>query len=314
MTKKKVSIVSSCYNEEENLWELYDRVTAVMAKFPELDFEFILADNGSTDHTQDVLKALAEKDHRIKIIINSRNFGPDRSGYHLLRQATGDCVTSLASDLQNPPEILEEFIKRWQVGHKVVIGVKNKSKENPIVFAVRKVYYRLIRSLSDVEMIDNFTGFGLYDRSVSDIITAQSWPAPYFRGMVCEVGFEPSIVYYTQDKRKHGKSSYSFLRYYDTAMTGITSFSNIPLRIMAISGFVLSVLSFIVAVVYFILKLIHWDDMPMGFAPLTIGVFFFSSIQILCIGIVGEYIMQIFEHVKVKPLVVEKERIGFDDE
>lgn len=315
MERKLVSIVSSCYNEEQNLWELYDRLTAVMAENPAYDYECILADNGSTDHTADVLRAIAAKDNRFKIIINSRNFGPDRSGYYLFREgaASGDCVITMVSDLQDPPEYITQFLQKWEAGYKIVLGVKEKSRTNPVMHLVRKVYYRLIRSISDVEMVENYSSFSLIDKEAGRVLRQQEWPPPYLRGLVSEVGFERATVDYTQDKRKHGKSSYTFMKLFDTAMGAITSFSKVPLRIATILGMVLSVLSFGVAIVYTVLKLIHWDWFPGGMAPLVIGFFCFMSILLLFIGLLGEYILQIFEYMKKKPLVVEKERINFEE-
>jgi glycosyltransferase involved in cell wall biosynthesis len=282
-----------------------------MDSFHMYHFEYIFAENGSTDNTLDVLKAIASQDDRIKVIVNTRNFGARRSGYNAFRHATGDCVIQIVSDLQDPPEVIRQFIEQWENGYKIVIGVKNKSRENPAVFAIRKLYYRLIRNLSESEMIDNFSGFALYDRAVVEYLTAQDWPPPYIRGIVGELGYERYTISYTQENRKYGKSSYSLLKYLDLAISGITSYSSIPLRVTTVLGCALSLVSLLIAVVYFIIKLIHWNSMPVGMAPLVIGLFFFASIQIFCIGLVGEYVVQVFEHVKKKPLVVEKERIGF---
>ena len=314
--KKKVSIVSSCFNEEQNLWELYDRLVAVMDKFPRYDFECVLADNGSTDHTADVLRAIAEKDARFKVIINARNFGPDRSGYYLFRlgAARGDCVITMVSDLQDPPETIADFLQKWEEGYKVVLGVKGKSRTNPLMHLVRKGYYRLIRSISEVEMVENYSSFGLYDKAAARVLRMQAWPPPYLRGLVSEVGFEHAVVPYTQDKRKHGKSSYTFLKLFDTGIGAITSFSKVPLRVATLLGMVLSGLSFAVAVVYLVLKLMYWEWFPGGMAPLVIGFFCFMSVLLLFIGLLGEYILQIFEYVKKRPLVVEKERINFEEE
>jgi glycosyltransferase involved in cell wall biosynthesis len=312
--KKKISITTSCFNEEMNLWELYDRVTAVIDRFPEYNFEFILADNGSTDHTQDILRAMAKKDDRVKVLINVRNFGLDCSGYNSLRAATGDCVISTVSDLQDPPELIEDFIKKWQEGSKVVIAVKNKSKENPLMYAIRKKYYRVLNKISDTEQIENFTGFGLYDKSIAKILTQNEWPVPYFRGLVSEIGIEPYIVYYTQEKRHGGKSSYNLFSYFDAAMTGVTAHSKMPLRFATMLGIVLSIISMVVALVYLILKLMFWNRIPVGIVPLAIGLFLFLSIQILLIGLVGEYVLQNLEYLRKKPLVIVKEKIGFADE
>ena len=313
MKRKLISISTSCYNEEKNLWEFYGRTSSVMDQFQQYDFELIISENGSTDQSKDVLRAIAEKDSRVKVIINSRNFGPSRSSYNSIRHAKGDCVISIVTDLQDPPELLIEFIKRWESGSKVVIGVKNNSKENKIMFLVRKLYYSIMRSVSETEMVTNFTGFGLYDKSIAQYIFADDWPVPFLRGTLGEFCSNWDTVYYIQERRKHGKSSYNFFRYFDTAMRGITSYSKAPLRLATLIGFFLSGFSLFVALFYLILKIVFWDSMQAGIAPLVIGLFFFASVQILLVGLVGEYVLQILEYVRKKPLVIEDECIGFSN-
>jgi glycosyltransferase involved in cell wall biosynthesis len=285
-----------------------------MEKYPDLDFEFLMADNGSTDHTKDVLKAIANKDKRFKVIINTRNFGPERSGYNVFCAAKGDCVISMNSDLENPPELIEDFVNYWLSGSKIVIAVNSKSKKNPIMNLVRKLYYRIINLLSDdVEQIENFTAFGLYDKSVMPYLTSDRWPPPYFRGLVSELGIDYKVVSYVKPKRKHGKTSYNFFSYFDLAMTGLTSYSKAPLRLATLIGFFASALGFLIALGYLIMKLLFWTTMQTGIAPLLIGLFFFSSVQIMFVGIIGEYLYQVLERVRVKPLVMEAERINFEE-
>jgi glycosyltransferase involved in cell wall biosynthesis len=284
-----------------------------MDKFPQYDFEYILADNGSTDHTADILRTLAEKDKRIKVILNMRNFGAERSGYNVSRHFKGDCCIGISADLEDPPELIEEFIKQWEKGYKAVLGIRNGTKKNPIVNAFRTLYYKTMKKISNTEQIENFIGFGLYDRSIYVHIFANEWPVPYTRGLIAEyVGKDYCEIKYVQGKRKYGKSSYNFLRYLDEAMRGVTLSSTLPLRLATVFGFILSGISLVTAIVYLIMKLLNWNSMPFGFAPLLIGIFFFSSVQIALVGLVGEYVMRILEFQNKKKLVIEKELINFD--
>ncbi len=311
--KKKISVVSPCYNEEENVRVLYKEVKKEFDKLPEYDYEHIFIDNASTDGTIDVLREIASKDKNVKIIINSRNFGHIRSPYYAMFQASGDAVLSLVSDLQDPPSLIPEFIKKWEEGYKTVVGVKTNSEESWLFFKIRKAYYRLVTKLSEVELVKNFTGFGIYDRAVIEELRKIKDNYPYFRGLVCEVGFEKAIIEYKQPKRKRGITKNNFFTLYDIAMLGITSHSKVPLRLATMFGFLTAFLSLIAAIVYLIVKIINWYSMPMGQAPLVIGLFFFSSIQLVFIGIIGEYIGNIHTHVMNRPLVVEKERINFEE-
>ncbi len=308
----KLSITASCYNEEKNLDELYQRIMVQLKNFPQLDYEIILADNGSTDGTLGVLRSLAARDSRVKVIVNSRNFGPHRSTYNAFRRATGDGVITMASDLQDPPELITDFVSNWLGGEKIVIAIKNKSKENPVMFLLRRIFYRVIKAISEVEMIENFTGFGLYDKKVYEHLTAKSWPVPYIRGLVSEIGYKPVKVYFTQERRKYGRSSYTLLKYIDFAIYAMTSMSKVPLRLATLCGSFLAFVSFLAALFYLVTKLLFWYNMPVGIAPLVIGLFFFSSVQLLFIGLMGEYVLQILLHIDRKPLVVERESINFD--
>lgn len=308
---KLISVVSPCYNEQENVQILYEQVKKQFELLPHYQYEHIFIDNASNDNTVQILKSIAEKDKNVKIIVNSRNFGHIRSPYYAMLLAKGDAVISLVSDLQDPPELIPKLIKKWEEGFRIVCGVKKTSEENFLFFRLRKMYYGLVTKLSEVPLIKNFTGFGLYDQVVIEQLREVKDNYPYFRGLICEVGFEKALVEYYQPVRKRGITKNNFFTLYDIAMLGITSHSKVPLRLATMFGFVTAFLSLIAAIVYLILKIINWYSMPMGQAPLVIGLFFFSSIQLIFIGIIGEYIGNIHTHVMNRPLVVEKERINF---
>jgi polyisoprenyl-phosphate glycosyltransferase len=307
---KLLSIVTPCYNEGENIEELYERIVAVMAKLP-YDYEHICIDNASTDDTVAKLKALAAKDKRLKIIVNARNFGHIRSPYHALLQSTGDATILIASDLQDPPEMIEQFVQQWEQGFKTVLAVKPESKESALMFFVRKSYYKLVSRISDVPLVRNATGAGLYDRVVIDILRRIDDPYPYFRGLVCEIGFPTATVPFTQPKRARGITKNNFYTLYDIAMLGITNHSKVPLRLMALGGFFLSLCSMLTALGFLVAKLLFWDYFSLGIAPILIGMFFFASVQMFFIGLLGEYIGAIYTRVRRLPLVVEMERINF---
>ena len=311
---KKISIVSSCYNEELNVDELYERVKAQMELYKnKYDYEQILVDNCSTDCTAQKLRSLAKKDKHVKVILNSRNFGHIRSPYWAIINGSGDAIIYMASDLQDPPELISEFIKKWEEGYKIAIGVKNKSEESPLFFMIRKMFYFFIKKIADDDtvMIKNFTGFGLYDKKIVQIFKEIDDPYPYLRGLVSEVGFERATIRFTQPTRKKGFTKNNFYTLYDNAMIGIVKHSKVPLRMVAFIGFIFSAFSMLIAIVYFLYKLFFWENFEMGMAPIVIGLFFFASIQLFSLGILGEYIGAIYTRVNKKPLVVEKERINF---
>jgi len=308
---KLVSIVTPCFNEAGNVVELYERIRAVCGKLDGYAFEHVFIDNASTDGTQAILRDLAARDPSVKVILNRRNFGHLRSPVHALLQARGDAVVALASDLQDPPELIPEFLSRWEAGAPVVLGVKKTSRESALFYALRTLYYRLADRLSDVPLVEHATGFGLYDRSFVEALRALDDPYPYVRGLVTDLGFTPDLVPYDQPLRKHGITKNNFLTLYDLAMVGITSHSKVPLRLVTLTGFSLSVLSFLVAVVYLVYKLVFWSRFPAGIAPAVIGVFLLCSVQLFCLGLLGEYVAVIHTRVLKRPLVVEKERINF---
>jgi len=315
MTKKLISIVTPCYNEEANVEELYKQVKAIFEKLDLYSYEHIFIDNSSKDNTVQILKKIAAQDKNVKVIVNARNFGQIRSPQHGMLQSSGDAVILMASDFQDPPALIPDFLKKWEEGYKIVIGVKSQSEETPLMFFLRKIYYFLVSKLSDsnVKLIKNYTGFGLYDRQIIEIIRNINDPLPYLRGLICEIGFEKAIVKFTQPTRKRGISTNNFYTLYDYGMLGITSYSKVPLRIAAMLGFGLSIISILVAFGYFVAKLLYWQNFSMGIAPIIISLFFFSSVQLFFTGVLGEYIGAIYTKIEKRPLVVEKERINFDD-
>lgn len=308
---KKISVVTPCYNEESNVEILYNRVKNVIQELTNYTYEHIFIDNDSNDKTLNVLKRLAANDRNVKVIANARNFGHIRSPYYAMLQADGEIVISIVSDLQDPPELIIQFIKHWEAGNKIVIGVKEKSEENIIMFSIRKIFYKLIDKISESKQIRNFTGFGLYDKSFIDVLKQLNEPYPYFRGLVSELGFLIKEVPYKQPIRFSGKTKNNFYTLYDIAMLGFVSHSKIPLRMSSFIGFIVSFLSIFIALIYFIYKLFFWSNFQVGIAPLVIGFFFFGGVQLFFLGIIGEYISAIFTQVKNRPLVIEKERINF---
>ena len=308
---KKISIVTPCYNEEFNVEPLYEKVKIEMAKLSNYTYEHIFIDNYSTDNTLVKLKSIASVDKNVKIIVNARNFGHIKSPYYGMLQADGDVVISLVSDLQDPPELIPDFIKKWEEGYKIVVGVKEKSEENIIMFSIRKLFYKVIDRISDTSQIQNFTGFGLYDRQFMDVLKNIQEPYPYFRGLVSEMGFSIWQIPYLQPKRLKGNTKNNFFTLYDMAMLGFTSHSKVPLRMSSFIGFVVAFLSILIASIYLIYKILFWDNFQVGIAPLVIGFFFFGGVQLFFLGIIGEYISAILTQVKNRPLVIEKERINF---
>jgi polyisoprenyl-phosphate glycosyltransferase len=311
---KTISVLTPCFNEEANVEELYRRVRAVMARLGRYRYEHIFIDNASTDNTVAVLKKLAAADANLKIIVNSRNFGHIRSPMHALHQTRGDAVIGIVADLQDPPEMIEEMVREWESGYSMVLGIKRSSEENHLMFWIRKRYYRLVNRLSSMETFENFTGFGLYDRRVVDLVKSLSDPYPYFRGMIAEIGLPHKELYYDQPVRKRGVTKNNFYTLYDIGMLGIINHSKVPLRLMAFSGVAGAVLSFLVGFGYFIYKLAFWQRFSVGVAPLVIGIFFLGSIQLLFLGILGEYIGAIHTQVQHRPFAIEKERVNFEYE
>lgn len=307
---KMINVVTPCMNEEENIEEVYERVKMVFNKL-RYRYEHIFIDNASVDRTAVILKKIAAQDPRVKVIINTRNFGHVRSPFYAFLQTSADAVIFLASDLQDPPEKIPEFIQKWEEGYNVVIGIKTSSQEPGLFYFLRSIYYRVLRSLSDVRLIDNFTGFGLYDRKVVDIIRKINDSYPYFRGLIADIGYEIAEIEFNQPRRKRGISKNNFYTLYDLAMLGVVSYTKIPLRLAVMFGFMSSALSFLVGIIYLIYKLINWQNFSLGLAPIVIGLFFLGSVQLFFLGILGEYIGMIYTQIMHRPLVIEKERINF---
>ena len=311
--KKHISVITPCYNEEGNVEKLINTIEEVFSKIPEYTYEHLFIDNDSSDNTVPILKKIASTKKNIKIIVNVRNFGQIKSPFHGLLQCYGDAVIYIVADFQDPPQLIFDFLKKWEEGFKIVIGIKSKSKENFLMFRVRKFFYNLLSKTSDQNNtpIKNFTGYGLYDQQFISILRTLDDPYPYFRGLISEIGFKRFEISYEQPKRLSGETKNNFFTLYEIAMLGFTSHSKLPLRLSAFVGFFSAMLSFLAAIGYLIYKLIFWYEFQIGTAPMVIGIFFFSSVQLFFIGIIGEYIGAIHTQTRKRPLVIEKERINF---
>ena len=309
--KPLISIVTPCFNEEANIDELYRRVKLAISGVDKYDFEFIFIDNHSEDNTVEKLKVLAANDYAVKVIVNTRNFGHIRSPYYAILQSRGVATIYLASDLQDPPEIIPQFIAEWESGYKLVMAIKPHSEGPAIVHHLRKSYYRLLDGISDISVVNDSTGFGLYDQAVLNHLRLLNEPYPFLRGLICELGYEIKTIPFIQPRRLRGITKNNFYTLYDIAMLGIISHSKLPIRIAAFVGFLLGFLSMLVGIVFTILKLIYWDAFPLGIAPVVVGLFFLLGIQLMFIGILGEYVGSIHTYLQKRPLVVEKERINF---
>lgn len=310
-----ISVVSGCYNEEDNVGELFDRVKAAVEGLGEkYTFELVLIDNASTDRTVERIKELVKKDDRVRAIVNARNFGHIRSPYYALLQSEGDITIAMASDLQDPPELIPEFVKKWEEGFKIVAAIKTDTSESKVLWLFRSIYYRTVKRLANVSLLEHFTGFGLYDRHIIEILRSIEDPYPYFRGLISEIGYDIARVPFKQPSRKHGKTKASFFILYDMAMLGIITHSRIPMRLASMSGFLLSAFSLLVGLAYLIAKLVFWNQFQLGLAPVVIGTFLMSSAVLFSVGVLGEYVASIQTHVRKLPLVVERERINFPPE
>ena len=311
---RTISIITACYNEEDNVEELYNRVRAEMVKLGKYRYEHIFIDNSSRDDTVAVLKRIASRDHNVKVIVNARNFGQIRSPMHAFLQTRGDAIIGIVADLQDPPELIPKMIAKWEEGYSMVLCIKRTSEENPLMFWIRKKYYALVQRLSSIETFQNFTGFGLYDRRVVEAVRSFDDPYPYFRGMIAEIGLPYCELFYDQPRRKLGVTKNNFYTLYDLAMLGVTNLSKVPLRLVTFLGFTSALLSLFVGFVYLVYKVVFWSRFTVGIAPLVIGLFFLGSVQLLSMGILGEYIGAVHTQVQKRPYVIEKERINFEYE
>lgn len=311
---KKISLFTPCYNEEGNVYELYKRVTEVMKQLPQYTYEYVFIDNHSTDRTPEILREIAASDKRVKVIFNVRNFGPSRSGSYGFFQTSGDVSICLACDFQDPPELIPEFIKKWEEGYKVVWGKKTGAAESKLMYFIRCLYYKIIKLFAESKQYENVTGFGLYDKEVMDLFRDAKDPTPNFRNLVGEFGYEVGMVEYFQPERKSGKSSYNFFRYYNDAINSLVVTSRMPLRVATFLGMITAGISFIIGIIYLVLKLIFWESFYIGQAPLVCGMFFVGAVQLVFLGILGEYIGEILARQMNRPLVVEADRINFEEE
>lgn len=309
--KKLISILTPTYNEEDNVIELYSRIKAETSKIKKYDFEHIFIDNHSQDSTVKKIKNIIQKDKSVRLIVNARNFGHLNSPFHGLMQINGNAAIQIASDLQTSPEVIKDLILKWEKGFKTVLLVKSRSEEPFIIFYFRSFYYKILSKISNVPPIINATGEGLYDKAVLEVLKEINDPYPFFRGLLAEIGFPIGKIELKQEKRKKGESKNNFYSLYDAALLGITNHSTVPLRLMVIFGFILSIVGFFLALSFLIAKLSNWDTFDLGIAPMLIGIFFFGAIQMFFLGLLGEYIIAIHTRVRKMPLVVELERINF---
>jgi len=310
--KKKISILVPCYNEEENVVAISEAIIKeVEEKLPKYDYELVFIDNCSTDKTRILLEGLCAENKKIKIIFNAKNFGQFNSPYYGMLQTTGDCTILICADFQDPVDMIPKFVQEWENGNKIVIGIKNKSKENKIMYFLRSCYYKLIKKISDTEQIEHFTGFGLYDKSFIEVLRKLDDPTPFLRGIVAELGFSRKDIPYEQQKRRAGKTHNNFYKLYDAAMLSFTSYTKIGLRLATFAGAIISAISFIIGLIYLILKLMYWDRFAAGTIPILIGMCFLGAIQLFFIGFLGEYILAINARVMKRPLVIEEKRINF---
>jgi glycosyltransferase involved in cell wall biosynthesis len=312
-SKKKISIMTPCFNEQDGIDECYQVVREFFRnKLPQYDYEHLFIDNASTDNTVNILKEIAEKDDNVKLIINSRNFGPNNSPYHAILESTGDAVIPVVADLQTPVDKIADFVEKWEKGFDMVLGIRVGMSESKRLRFARNTYYKIMSKLSHIEHYHGFIGYGLFDRKTVDVMRRLNDPNPYFRIIISEIGFEKAFVDYIQPPRKYGKSRLTLPDLIDYAILGMVSCSKVPLRLMTIGGLIISAVSLLLGVGYLFFKLMYWNTFDVGIAPLLIGMFFFGALQVLCLGLISEYVGVIFDHVRDRPLVIEKERVNFD--
>lgn len=308
---KTITIVVPTYNEEANIQSIYDRVQEVFAaSLSDYGMQLLFIDNDSQDGTRALIRGLAEKDERVQAIFNATNFGFSKSCFHGLSQAEGDCAVLMFADMQDPPEVIPEMVRKWEEGYKIVLGIKSKSRENRLMYLIRSVYYGILEKISETEHIRQYDGFGLYDAAFVEQLRKLRDPMPYLRGLVAEIGYRHAEVEYTQELRKAGKSTFSLMKYYDVAMLGITSSSKIVMRMATFLGMGLGVVCMIVTIITFILKLCNWQYFNAGTAAIIVGIFFIGAVQLFFLGFLGEYILNINVRTMNHPIVLEEERIN----
>lgn len=310
---KKVSILIPCYNEKENVVPMSEAIVQLFeTDLRQYAYELVFIDNDSTDGTRDLLREICKKNKNVKAIFNAKNFGQFNSPYYGILQTTGDCTISMCCDFQDPVELIPQYLKEWENGYKIVVGIKKSSKENKLLYGLRTIYYKLIKKFSNVEQIEHFTGSGLYDKEFVDVLRQLKDPTPFLRGIVAELGYKRKEIEYEQPQRRAGKTHNNWYTLYDAAMLSFTSYTKVGLRMATFLGIGCSVVSAIVAIVYLIMKLLYWDRFSAGMAPVLIGMFFLGAVQLFFIGFIGEYILSINQRVMNRPLVIEEERLNFE--
>ena len=313
--KKKISVMIPCYNEEENARPIYEAVRDELQRScSAYDYEILFIDNKSQDRTREIIRKICAEDKHVRAIFNVRNFGQFNSPYHGIVCTSGDCTITMCADFQDPVELIPKFVREWENGYKIVIGRKTASQENGLVYFLRGCYYKLIRKMSNVEMIEQFTGFGLYDRSFVNTLRQLNDPIPFIRGVVAELGPERKEIEYTQPQRRAGKTHNNWYSLFDAAMLSFTSYTKVGMRVAEFAGFGIAFLSFLIGLGYLVAKLLYWDSFVAGYAPTMIAIFFMGGVQLAFMGFLGEYILSINERVKNRPLVIEECRLNFDAE
>lgn len=310
INKQKISVITPCFNEVDNISILVKEIQKQFKNLP-YSYEHIIVDNCSTDGTIQKLRAIALNDKRVKVILNSRNFGPETSPFYGVLQSSGEACIMLPSDLQIPIALISDFLQDWEDGSKIVLAVRKKNKSSRFFNFLRKIYYRFLNKISNIELINDTSGYGLYDKKIIDILRKLDDPIPYFRGLLCEIGFPIKKVFYNQNDRFSGKSSHNIFTLIEAGLLGVVKHSKIPLRVFTIVGGISSIISFLVALFYLVSKILYWNSFDMGVAPMIIGFFFLSGIQLLGLGLIGEYLQITLTHVRKFPLVIESERINF---
>ena len=312
---KKISILIPCYNEEDNVGPMSKAIVDLFTnELPQYDYELLFIDNDSSDNTRPIIRDICSKNKKIRAIFNAKNFGQFNSPYYGILQTTGDCVISMVCDFQDPIELIPQYLEEWEKGFKIVIGIKTSSKENPIVYCLRSIYYKIIKKFSDVEQIEHFTGSGLYDREFVEVLRNLKDPTPFLRGIVAELGYKIKKIPYEQPQRRAGKTHNNWYSLYDAAMLSFTSYTKIGLRLATFLGMAIGVVSVVIALVYLILKVVYWERFTAGTAPIMIGMFFLGAVQLFFLGFIGEYILSMNQRIMNRPLVIEAERINFESE